>query len=181
MRTSRFAGSLGFAALAALLSVPGLLLLSPVLGARGALGAVLVASAAAYCGGLAERPRDRLRTGLLVAALGGVLALASPAIGVLATALAALLGVVRSGLVHRARPLRALVTEVALLGAGLVGARLVAAPDAPHVACATWAFFLVQSLFPLVRGVQPRDGRPGGEDAFEAARDRARSILEEPV
>jgi hypothetical protein len=100
--------------------------------------------------------------------------------GELALCLAALIGAVRSGLLYRARPLRAILTEVALALGGLLFARLLLGPSALAAMLAIWGYFLVQSLFFLIPGARPGRGDDPVPDPFERAHARALALLDEP-
>src|SRR5262249_28058464 len=98
----------------------------------------------------------------------------------LCLALAAALGVVRSGLVHRPSPGRAIVIEATLLLAGLLFARFLATGTLA-TALGVWGFLLIQSCWFLVgdEAARAEDGRH--PDPFEAAYARAAEVLERPV
>jgi hypothetical protein len=177
MAWSSFVRSTLFAALAAAAAVPCLVLAGPVLGVRAALALYLVGVTVAYVAGLGPRRRFAVAAG--VGGLGGLLAAVAHAPGELVLGLAVMLGAVRSGLLYRAAPARALLTEVALVGGGLLFARMLAEPSAFGVTLAVWGFFLVQGAFFLLGGVRVRR-RPGnGRDPFEEAHARATALLED--
>ena len=180
MRWDGFGRSLVFAAAAAAGWPAFLLLAGPITGARVALSLYLVGVAAFYVAGLAPRRAQRLSAGAAAAALGiAFLAFApSPAFVTLGAALA--VGVGRSGLLYQARPARALASEAALLGAGLLLARFLGGGSGTlAVALAIWGFGLVQSLFFLLGGVGPRRDEAGAIDRFELALRRLAELLEE--
>jgi len=178
-RLDSFGRSAAFAAVAALVWMPWAMLTAPFLGVPAARALYLVAVAALYCGGLAKSPPRRASTTLLVSVVGCLLALVASGTPELCVALAATLGVVRSGLVHRTAPARAVALEAALLLGGLLFARFLAAGPLA-TAFGVWGFLLVQSCFFLVGGVTARadDGRH--PDAFEEACARATEVLERP-
>jgi hypothetical protein len=99
--------------------------------------------------------------------------------GELALSLGALIGAVRSGLLYRARPLRAILTEVALALGGLLFARFLLGPSAIAVMLAIWGYFLVQSTFFLIPGTKHGRSRASGPDPFELAHARALALLDE--
>jgi hypothetical protein len=179
MRLDSFARSAAFAAVAALGWMPWAVVGGPILGWPAARTVYLVAVTALYAGGLAKSPPRRASV-TLVAGLASVL-LAAVARGTpeLCVALAAVLGLARSGFLHRTAPARAAAVEAGLLVGGLLFARFLAAgPLATTLA--VWGFFLVQSCFFLVGGTAP--GRDGGRhpDPFEEACARVAEALERP-
>jgi hypothetical protein len=181
MRWNDFTRSLLFGAVAAAAFVPFAIVATPFLGWAGALVAYAVASASAYLAGLGASRRQGLAAGLLVGLVGTGVALAAPVPrdALLATAL--LLGLCRSGLLYRARFARALVLEGVLLCAGLGIAGHLLGGSTFSAVLAVWAFFLVQSVFFLVGGVETRREEPGDADPFDTARARALELLERGV
>jgi len=176
MRADGFARGTVFAALAAAAWLPWMV----VLGGGGAAFALyLVAITAAYLVGLGPRGAPRLAVAAGAALLGGVLAAGVHTPGELALGLGAILATARSAVLHRARPARAIMTEVVLVGGGLLFARALAAPTAFGVMLAVWGFFLVQSTFFLVAGVEPRPVAAARRDPFEEAYARATALLED--
>ena len=171
--------SAAFAAVAALAWMPWALLVGPFFGVPVARALYLVAVAALYCVGLAKSPPRRVSTTALVAIVGCLLALVARGTPELCVALAAVLGVVRSGLVHRTAPTRGVVLEAGLLIGGLLFARFLAAGQLA-TALGVWGFLLMQSCFFLVGGITSRaeDGRH--PDPFEDACARATEVLERP-
>ena len=177
MRWNGFSRALVFAAVAA----AGLLvlqpLLAPVAGWNGALRLYAVAIAAAYLTGLAPSWRRGFVAAVVAAALGAIL-LALP-FGVHCT-IAGAAGIIafgRSGILYRQRPMRAIVTEAVLLAAGLSLADFLSAGGLVSLALAAWGYFLVQSVFFLVGGVQPR--REGGpSDPFDHARAELLALID---
>jgi hypothetical protein len=180
IRLDSFGRSAAFAVVATLVWMPWVMLVGPFFGVPAARALYLVAVAALYCGGLAKSPPRRASTTVLVAIVGSLLALVARGTPELCLALAATLGVVRSGLVHRTAPARAVVLEAGLLIAGLLFARFLAAGPLA-TALGVWGFLLVQSCWFLVGGIATRaeDGRH--PDPFEAACARATEVLERPV
>ena len=180
IRIDSFGRSAAFAAVAALVWMPWVMLVGLFLGVPAARVLYRVAVAALYCGGLAKSPPRRMSTTVLVAIVGCLLALVARGTPELCLALAAVLGVVRSGLLHRPTPGRAVVVEAILLVGGLLFARFVAT-GALATALGVWGFLLVQSCSFLVggRAAPAEDGRH--PDPFEAACARAAEVLERPV
>ncbi len=168
-----FFRSLGFAALAAALQPA----------AVAALGvsppASLLLTLVAYVVVIAPgRGRALAAAGLALLLGGACLALPlGPDPRLVGYALA--LAVCRSGLLYRSPGARALALEVGLGAASLAAAALLRSPDPAGLALATWGFFLVQSLFFLVGGLERRPAAAPGVDPFERARCRALSLLDE--
>jgi hypothetical protein len=176
MRWNGFGRSVAFAAVAGLGFGAALLVLAPVLGATGAIRLLLIGSAALYGAGLAPRPRQALAAGL-VGSAGGALLWLLP-LGVMDTALgaAAILALVRSGLLYRARPLRGCLAEIGLQGGGLALAAFLAQGSALSLALGVWGYFLVQSVFFLIGGVEAR-ARHEPRDPFDRARAELLALL----
>ena len=138
-----------------------------------------MAVAALYCGGLAKSTPRRASTSVLVGIVGCVLALVARGTPELCLALAVALGVVRSGLVHRTAPARAVALEAGLLLGGLLFARFLAA-GLLATALGVWGFLLVQSCFFLVGGIGASAADRRRPDPFEEAYARATEVLERP-
>jgi hypothetical protein len=181
MRWNDFTRSLLFGAVAAAAFVPFVVLAAPVLGWSDALAAYAVISASAYLAGLGASRRQGLGAGLLLGLLGTGIALAAPTARDSVLAAALLLGLCRSGMLYRTRFARALLLEGVLLCAGLGVAGHLLAGSTFSAVLAVWAFYLVQSVFFLVSGVETRREGAGDGDAFEAARARALELLEQGV
>lgn len=179
MRWNSFGRSLAFAAVAAACSPAWLLALAPIAGWRRALGAWLVCVTTAYLAGLGHTVRRRVAAGVAGAAVALALFAVAPGPRDLALGLAVLLAVARSVFLHRTTAARAAVTEAALVVGGLLFAGASGGSSLGGVALGTWAFFLVQSLFFLVPGRQPRSDGPR-PDAFQAAVARASALLDAP-
>jgi hypothetical protein len=118
---------------------------------------------------------------LLVGLLGTGVALAAPTSRDVVLAAALLLGLCRSGLLYRTRFARAVVLEGVLLCAGLGIAGHLLTSSTFSAVLAVWAFFLVQSVFFLIGGVEARREAARDVDPFEAARARAVEIMEQGV
>jgi hypothetical protein len=176
MRSNPFVRSLVSAALAAGLYPATALLLRPVLDPYGALALHVALSVGAHLAALAATRRDAARGLALGVALTGVAAGLAMGPRELAFGAALALAIVRSAVLFRARPARAVAIEAALGIAGLVLASGCAAPGLAGTALAIWAFFLVQSLYPLLGGVTRRSD-PAGADPFEVARGRLEEWL----
>jgi hypothetical protein len=178
MRCDTFVRSAVFAAVAAMGWLPWLLLVGPFLGAWSARSSYLVGVAALYVAGLsrARAARVSLAMGTLAAGVG--LALVSRTSAEIALGLATLLGIVRSVFLYRALPARAVVTEVCLLGGGLLFARFLAGPSPASTGFALWGFLLVQSLFFLAPAGRTPTAGDRRADPFEEAYRSALALLE---
>jgi hypothetical protein len=179
MRWNSFSRGLLFSAIAAAAYGPFTLVAGPLLGARDAQSLYGVGLCAIYLAGLARPGAARLGVAALAGALGLVAAALVTSTGELALSLGALIGAVRSGLLYRARPLRAILTEVALALGGLLFARFLLGPSAIAVMLAIWGYFLVQSTFFLIPGTKHGRSRASGPDPFELAHARALALLDE--
>jgi len=180
----RFRGALLVAAAAAA-TLPGTLLaLGPIVGRPCALALHWLVVAAVHVAWLAPGRRRAVcgaagvlglgAAGLAVAALAGVsVVVAAP--GVAAVALA----VARGGRAMRAGSVRALVVEAGLGLAAIALAGLVSGPSLVSAAAASWGFWLVQSVHPLLPGPGPSGDVPETSDDFERAAARLESLLEE--
>jgi hypothetical protein len=125
------------------------------------------ALAAGYAAGRRRSSsRDRY---LLAAVAGGGAELRARARGRLGTA---------RGAFHRAGPARAVAIEGVLLVGGLAFARFLATGSGQPTAFALWGFFLVQSWFFLVGGIEVRRADGRHPDAFEEAFARATEVIE---
>jgi len=181
MRLDSFARSALFAAGAAALWPAFAMTAAPFVGWRPALAIYLAGVTTLYVTGLGGAGGARHRA-IALATAGVVLAFAAFAhtTAELAVALAAVLGCVRSALLYRTRPARAVATEVALLAGGLIFARFLAGPSVLSIAVALWGFFLVQSLFFLVARPKPRAHTTLQIDPFDEAHRRATTLLDDP-
>lgn len=172
-----FARTLGYGAAAAAGLPVAILALQPILGVQRGLGLALVMATAGYLVALTPGPRSKLAMGVAALLAGGV------AWGVVAGSsrelfLALTLGVsaVRSGVLYRRRPLRAVVIEGIVAIGSLATARWLATPGLLGEALALWGWFVVQSFYFLLGGLTLRRPRPEG-DAFETARQRLEELL----
>jgi hypothetical protein len=176
IRVRTFGRGVAFAAVAALGWIPWAVVSSPLLGGGGALAVYLVGALTSYVAALGERLRPGAVGAAGFAACGaGVLAGASAE---LAIALAALLGLFRSGVVYGPASARALALEVVLLGGGLVFARFLAAPSLLHISLAIWGFFLIQSFYFVRPGATVPSDVASDRDGFETAYRRASELVE---
>jgi hypothetical protein len=142
------------------------------------LRAYLVGCAVLYAAGLAARPRAALRAAAAGAGLGLLLLLLPLGLPGTALGAAAIVAVLRSGLLYRARPLRAAASEALLLAGGLLLAAFLtdARPFGIPLGLGVWGYFLVQSVFFLIGGVTPRRAE-GPLDPFERARAELLALL----
>lgn len=178
MRWNTFGRSALFAAAAGCGVMPWLLGAAPLLGIRGALSVYLVIVAATYVTVIAPSVRRGMQGGLLVGGLGAVLAVGAHSLPELALGLGVLLALARSGLLYRSPSARAVTMEVVLVAGGLLFARFLAGTSLLSVTVALWGFLLVQSTFFLAGGTCPRPPAVGDKDPFEAACERAISLLD---
>ena len=179
MRCNSFSRSVVFGALAALLCVPCMMLVSPIAGTWNARAFYLVGVTALYIAGLSAARSRALRAAVAAAACAVVMALAARNTAELAIGLATVLGVARSGVLYPAAAARAAMRELVLLVGGLLFARFLISTSVPSTALAVWAFFLVQSCFFLIAGA-PRRSPAAHPDPFEEAHRRALHLLGSP-
>lgn len=178
MRASSFLGSLLFAALAGLGAISWSLAFSPVVGGAWALGLYSLSLSGVYLVWIAPTwPR-----GLAALAMAAIFSLAltvlapMPVSGVLGAALIVAIG--RSVFLFSSKPLRAVALESLLVGGGLIFARAFGS-SLLGLGLAFWGFFLVQSLFFLVGGTSQRRQEGPELDAFDSARRRALTLMEQ--
>ena len=179
-RWDGFGRSLLFAALAAAGLPVAVTFGGPLVGAGASARLYLIAAACAYAAGLsAERSR---RLAVLTVAVGAGTALALLPLGLGGSALgaAAIVAVGRSAIAQRQRPLRAVVIEVALGGAGLGVASFLASGGLLALCLAVWGYFLVQSAYFLIAGRVPRRDE-ASQDPFERARLCLERMLDEEL
>jgi hypothetical protein len=172
-----FSRSLVFAALAGTgvpLFVGGL---GPLLGHAFAMQVYVVGTAVAYAAAMAPNLRRATFAAAVTSAAGSLLLLLPLGLPGLALGSALVVAVCRSGLLHRAGGLRGIVLEAVLQGAGLLLASFLADRGVISLAIATWGYFLVQSLFFLVGGIELRRPEPKG-DPFDEARMRLLALLD---
>jgi len=177
MRWNTFGTSALFAAIAGCGLMPWLLVGAPLLGVRGALSFYLVTVAAAYVIAIAPSAHRGRQAALLVGGLGAGLAVVTHAIPELALGLGVLLALARSGLLYRSASARAVSAEVVLVAGGLLFAGFLVGSSLLSVTVALWGFLLVQSTFFLAGGARPRLPDPPCRDPFDAACERADTLL----
>ncbi len=176
MRWNGFGGSLVFAAVAAGALLVTFPLLAPVVGAAAALCLFSVGIAVVYLVGLAPSWRRGFGAAIVASVLGAILLILPFGVPCTVAGAAGIVAVCRSGVLYRQRTLRALVAEAGLTAGGLALASFLAAGGLVSWALAAWGYFLVQSVFFLVGGVQPR--REGGpSDPFDRAREELLTLI----
>ncbi|HEY5658738.1 MAG TPA: hypothetical protein VIY27_13195 [Myxococcota bacterium] len=180
MRCNTFGRSLLFAALAASGLFALEVLLVPPLRLATLVGGYAVGVAAAYVAAIAPRRAPALGAGSLALLLGAVLLMLPLSAAQTAVGAALVVSVCRSALLYRARPLRSLLLELALLAGGLGLARTLGAGGTASPAFGLWGYLLVQSLFFLAGGVTARSGGEAPADPFERARARLLALLDAP-
>jgi hypothetical protein len=176
MRRASFGRSLGFAGLAALLTMPCELYGSFVWGYEGSLSRYMLALVPLYALAAASGLRAKLRGALVGAGLGGMLAMLGPSPGTALLGALLSLGVARSLAFRPCGLGRALAVE---LGLALVSALAFAALSGRDMlgdTFAVWSFWLVQSAFALVQNA-PAPATPHGRDRFEAAVEAAQRLM----
>lgn len=179
MRCNTFGRSLLFAAVAAAGSLALEALLAPR-NLHSALACYAVAVAVAYVAAIAPRRASGLAAAALAALLGVFLLLLPLDLGQTALGAALVVALCRSAILYRARPLRALLLELALLAGGLGLAASLADGGAAPLAWGLWGYLLVQSLFFAVGGVALRCGYDARVDPFERARAGLLALLDGP-
>ena len=178
MRAGKFSSSLVFAAVAGLAAVPYLLVALPAFGLIRTLAIGSIVSVAAYIVVASPSLVRGLRYGALTLVVGvGLYALVPGVVVLFASAI--LLGIVRSGLLYRAKIARALTIEGMLFVAAMSVAELLSGSTVLSYGLAVWGFFLVESAFFLFEGARPRVESGSAEDPFERARQEATRLLEE--
>jgi len=185
-RSGGFASSLFFAVIAALATVPFVMVAGPVVGPRFIVMLGCVSLGAGYLFAVAPSWSRGVRIASVALGLGIVVAVVAPSQGAAALGAASILGILRSGFLYRSRPARALVIETGLLSLGLLLAGVLAGSAAlsyPSLGLrfglGVWGFFLVQSLFFVVGGVSTRAEEQDGVDPFVKAREEALRIMED--
>lgn len=178
----RFASSLGFAVLAALLSIPWLLLLAPWLPLASALALFAQLAVAAYALRLAANTAQGLQAAMIALVCGGLL-MVLPLTDLDRIYGAALtLAMVRSGFLYRQKAARAIASEAILgIGALLFGSMLfgsmLLSGTVLSAALSVWAIFLVHSSFFLIAATQPRSQPQSDGDRFAKAREEALELM----
>jgi hypothetical protein len=177
-RRSAFAESIWFAVLAAGALPLWLLLARPLLGADRAVGAYLIAAAAAYLGTIAPARGRALVVAIVATAAGAFAAQVTRAPDELVLALGVIIAVARSGFLYRSAPARGVVVEAIVTGGGLLFSRFLCGPSTVALVLSMWGFFLVQSLYFLVGGADTRRDSGRHPDPFQDAYGRAMALLE---
>lgn len=178
MRWNDLPRSLLFGAFAAAAWLAVALTAGPAIGFGLALELHAAACVALYLAGCGPRRSPRLGLGALVIGITIALFVHSPSTALLA--LGAVLAVGRSAMLWRLRPARALVVELLLVLGGLKLAALASQPTVAGLALGLWTFFLLQGAYFLIGGIDARAPERPAADPFEAARDRALRVLDEP-
>jgi hypothetical protein len=175
-RWNGFARAIGFALAAAATLFAAQVLVAPLLGAHATLRVFAVGSVAVYLAGLGPSWRRGAAAALAAAVAGAVVLLLPVSVVPTAIAAAGILAACRSGFLYRSRPLRAVALEACLAAGGLALAGWLASGGVVSLALAAWGFFLVQSVFFLVGGIEARPD-PGPGDPFERARAELEALL----
>jgi len=181
MRGNTLLGNLLFAAVAAAGLVPFMMLAYPFVGPGNAATGYHFVVVASYLIWIAPRLASGLRAGLVALALLTLVGIVTPSYPAAMLGASVVLAVVRSGLLYRSRPARALLIESMLIGGGLLFGGILAGGTPIRMAASLWGFYLVQSLFFVIGGVAARPSRAPEGDPFESARARAMAAMEEPV
>ncbi len=171
-----FARTLVFGAAAAAGLPIAVLGLGALLGTHAALGLTLVLATAGYLVVLTPGARSKLALGFGAGVMGLVAWSATDSVRELLLVLTLGVSLVRSGVLYRRRPLRAVVIEGIVLLGSLATARFLATPGLLGTAIALWGWFVVQSFYFLLGGLTLRRPQPEG-DPFEAARQRLEELL----
>jgi hypothetical protein len=174
-----FSGSLAFGAIAALASVAYLVAVRPFLGIALSMSTFCVAAIVAYLVATAPTMARGIRIGFLAGILGGATLVFTPSTTTAILGAVVLLGVMRSGFLFRTRPGRALVVELSLLAGGLFLANALAGAGSLGFAMGVWCFFLVQSVYFLLGGIDGRSEATPVIDPFEEASLRATRLMED--
>ena len=180
MRWDSFGRSAAFAAVAALGWMPWVVMAAPLVGSSAARTLYLIGLTFAYVAGLGGPTTRRLAAAVLTGIAGITIAVVCRDAIVLCVGLGVALAVARSVFLYRAVPARAVVTEAALAGGGLLFARLLGTASPLGAALPIWGFFLVQSCFFLAAGAREQRTDSGHPDPFDSAYARAMDVLERP-
>ena len=154
-----------------------------------AFATYLLLAAAVYLFGVARRPARGIAAAGATLLCGSTLLLLGASVSELALALAALIGLFRSGLLQPARHRnvhgfgRRFAVEAGLIGSGLALASYLFHGAPVSEASALWGFFLVQSAFFLIGDAAAPTRGDSGEpleiDPFERACRRAHALLQQ--
>jgi len=180
MRGNSLVGSLAFAALAALGSIPWMMVAGRLLAAPVALGIWCLGAAVVYVAWIAESWSRALVIGALAGGLALLVGVLTPMPAGAIVGGGSILAIARSGFLYRGKPARVLVVEGLLVGGGLLLARWLADASLLATGLAIWSFFLVQSLFFLIGGMHKRPSEEVTGDPFERACQQAIALMEEP-
>ena len=179
MRMGTFSGSLVYGVVAALGAIPYLMVTRPIFGASTSLATCYMVAVVVYVIAIAPGWSRGIRIGALAAALGTGIVLLAPGPTVALAGALVLLGLMRSGFLFRAKPARALLIELAVLGGGLALAYGLAGAGPLSLALAIWGFFLVQSTYFLLGGVRQREEPKTKMDPFEQACQQASRLMDD--
>ena len=171
-------GNLLFAAIAGLATVAYSLIAPPLFGFSTAWLWWCLFLTVRYLVAIAPNLGRALRIGMLAGAIGVGICVVAPGEGAALLGIAMLLGLMRSGFLFPRRLARSVAVELGLAGLSGLLAGSLAGPSSLSLGIAVWGFFLVQSLFFVIGGIQVR--RPdGAEDAFAKARREAMRVMED--
>jgi hypothetical protein len=174
---SSFTKTLCFGAVAAA-SVPlTVLALAGWIGPHHALALHAVAVTAGYLAFLSNGLRRRLAVFAGAALAGGIAWAMAGSTTSLVVLLGLLVAVVRSAILFRGRPARAVAIELAVLAGSLVTAEFLFTPGILGSALAAWGWFVAQSFYFLLGGITPRRREKRG-DPFDHARQCLERLLE---
>lgn len=169
--------SLLFAVLVGLGAVPFSMVAAPVIGWESACVAIVLVSAVLYLVVASPSWSRALPVAVLAALLSLLVGLLASTITEAVLGAALVVGLCRSGVLYRRAAARCLTVELGLLLVGLLFARLLASPSPLGAGLALWGFFLVQSLFFVVGGWEPRPVAGENGDAFDEAERRVMEVL----
>ena len=175
--SSAFGGTLVFGALAAAILPVTVLAASPFLGVSRALMLHAILATVGYAMVLTSGARRRLAVGAVSLAGGLVLAGLSRSPGELLVLLSLGLGLLRSGWLFRRRTLRAVAIESLVLVGSVAVARFLAAPGLLGSALAVWGWFVVQSFYFLIGGIETRRPKLREGDPFDEAQRELEELL----
>jgi hypothetical protein len=167
-----------FAAFAGLATVAYSLAAPPLFGFRTAWLWWCLFLTVSYLVAIAPNLARGLPIGFLAGAIGVGICLIAPGKGAAMLGMTMLLGLMRSGFLFPRRLPRAVAVELGLAGVSGLLASSLAGPSSLSLGIAVWGFFLVQSLFFVIGGIEV--WRPGvTEDAFDKARREATRMMED--
>ncbi len=181
MRGHSLLGSLVFALVTALGSIPWMMTAGRLLGGPPALGIYCLVAMVLYVVCIAESWSRGVTIGALAGGLALLVGMLTPMPAGAVVGGGLILAIARSGFLYRGKPARVLVVEGLLVGGGLLFARAPAEGSLLATALAIWSFFLVQSLFFLIGGMRKRRSEEVAGDPFERARQQALALMDEPA